>query len=330
MKAPLREWVLRIALAFGGLLGALVVLEGGLRVAALFVGPRSVDGGGGFWNHTILCLGDSHTYGVHYTAEQAYPGQLQIELDKRAPGCYRVLNLGVPGMNSSEIRASLPDWLRRYAALTVIVCVGINNRWNTSETDSEATSSRMEACLHSLRVYRLARLLLLRLEPEDALARHFTGRPSLERTTVRTRHGPGEEYRDRETGRLLAQHRGNLARAPFTAAQAMGILRRDLETIHRVTRRRGVRLILLTYAAFPLSDGRSVRFRNNQHVSDELQRFGSANGVTVVDLRPRFLRLLSGGVPWTRYFMGEKHAHPNPQGYTQIAEAVADVLEPQH
>jgi lysophospholipase L1-like esterase len=86
----------------------LVLIEAGLRIAALTVGPRALrlEGPGG--RRTILCLGDSHTYGVFYDEAEAYPGQLQRILDARAPGRYRVLNLGRPGMGTPRIYASMP------------------------------------------------------------------------------------------------------------------------------------------------------------------------------------------------------------------------------
>ncbi len=323
-----REWALRGALAVGGVLASLVILEVGLRVAAVFVGPRSVDSPLGLWRHTILCLGDSHTYGVHYTAEEAYPGQLQIELDRRAPGCYRVLNLGLPGTNSSEIRILLPAWLERHGAQTAIVCVGVNNRWNTSGTGLETERDAVHDWLYGVRSYRLARLLLVRLQAGEALPRHFTGRPAFERTTAKGRFGPGEEYRDAETGRLLMRHEGNLRTPPFDATQALSILWYDLAAIHSVCRGRGVRLVLLTYAAFPQPGQYPLRFRQNERVSEELLRFGRAHDLTVVDLRQRFSRLLANGVAWETYFMGRRHAHLNPRGYGEMAVALADLLEP--
>jgi hypothetical protein len=108
MDSFARRWGSRAGAVVFGLVLGIGLLEGGRRVAALSVGPRALapvaEGG----QRTILCLGDSHTYGVLYTAEQSYPGHLQALLDLRAPSRYRVLNLGLPGMNSAEIAARLP------------------------------------------------------------------------------------------------------------------------------------------------------------------------------------------------------------------------------
>lgn len=82
----------------------------------------------------ILCVGDSHTYGVGAGPDETYPAQLQAKLAKRG---YRtsVVNLGAPGSNTSEIRRSLPQWLRSYTPVAVVVLASVNNCWNDKDAD---------------------------------------------------------------------------------------------------------------------------------------------------------------------------------------------------
>lgn len=324
MKISFQIWAQRFVLIIGGMLAAAVLLETGLQVAALFVGPRSIGIEDPSRQHVVLCLGDSHTYGVYYRPEEAYPGQLQIELDRRAPGYYRIVNLGLPGMNSSQIRVSLPEWLDTYRPEAIIVGIGANNCWNTSETDGPRKRSTLKSWLRSLRLHRLLSLLLFRLQGQTCSPAEFTERPDLERVL----NEDGVEHRN-ASGKRLISHEGNPKRPALKFSQGIEILRRDLEVIHRLALRRDVRLIILTYATLPLPD-RPPRHQRQESLNEEMRRFGQENDVTVADLRERFLNLLSGGVPRKKYFANETEKHPNPEGYFHVASAVADALEPDY
>ena len=93
----------------------LFVTEVGFRVAGRFmynpvgaaVAALRETGGGTF---RILCLGDSHTYGIGASAEHAWPRQLEGLLNARGGGTqYRVVNGGVPGFNSSQVLLALEE-----------------------------------------------------------------------------------------------------------------------------------------------------------------------------------------------------------------------------
>ena len=114
----------------------------------------------------------------------------------------------------------------------------------------------------------------------------------------------------------------------FQISEAMDILWRDLAIIHEIAQQRGVRLVLLTYAAFPLPHVPPSLFRRNAEASNVLRKLCQSHGLDVVDLRDRFTNLLGSRVPRKRYFLTDVDAHPNPRGYAEIALAVADVLEP--
>jgi lysophospholipase L1-like esterase len=324
VKVSFRIFAQRFMLIIGGLLLATVLLEAGLRVAALSVGPHSIGIENDSRKRAVLCLGDSHTYGVYYRPEEAYPGQLQIELDHRAPGRYRIVNLGLPGMNSSQIRASLPEWLDAYRPQAIIVGAGVNNFWNTAETEGPGRHSTLKRWQRSFRLHRLLSLLLVRFQFDRSSPAAFTERPNAQRVLNEN----GVMHRN-TSGKILVSHKGNPKKPVFKVSQGLEILRRDLEAIHGLASRRDVRLIILAYSAFPLPD-RPPRHQRNESVNEEMRRFGQEHDVTIVDLRQRFLNLLSDGVPREKYFANEKDAHPNPTGYFYIASAVADVLEPDY
>jgi lysophospholipase L1-like esterase len=135
---------------------AVGVAELGLQVAALFARGR-----GSGWRpeaaHRILCVGDSHTYGALVPVEASYPGHLQRFLDEREPGAYSVMNLGIPGMSTSQVRAELPGWLQQYRPELLIVWCGVNNAWNrTQATRTEV--GRWPRFMMRSRLYRLFRV----------------------------------------------------------------------------------------------------------------------------------------------------------------------------
>lgn len=314
----------RLGLVLFGLVLGVLALEAILRLGALFAGPRAQEDRPPGDREVILCLGDSHTYGVYYQPEQAYPGQLQGLLDGRVPGRFRVVNLGVPGMNSSQVRARLPAWLDRYRPSTIVFSGGINNLWNVSDTALSGRSLLARA-VQSLRVYRLMRIVAASFSRSEPPAGEATGRPHLERSPLAGGDN-GVEQVDSSTGRVVARHVGD-PRERLELGYVTELLWADLDAIERLASRRGVRLIVLTYAAFPTPD--HPRWFSNFHALNEtLRRFGRDRRIRVVDLRERFLHLLATAPARTAYFASERDDHPNPRGYAEIAALVGEAMLP--
>ncbi len=137
---------------------AVVVLaELGLQAAALFAADRERDGSPAD-GRVILAVGDSHTYGLMVPAEASYPYRLQALLDKRVPGRYRVVNLGIPAMSTGQVLDRLRMGLSRYRPEVVVVWCGVNNVWNRAEP-ADAGSSREPGMVDlAARYSRLVRL----------------------------------------------------------------------------------------------------------------------------------------------------------------------------
>ncbi|HDL77641.1 MAG TPA: hypothetical protein ENG36_02615, partial [Lentisphaerae bacterium] len=72
-------------------------------------------------NGTVLCFGDSLTYGTGASPDQSYPSVLA-----RITGL-KVINGGVPGELSGEGRLRLPMLLQRYHPDVVVICHGGND-----------------------------------------------------------------------------------------------------------------------------------------------------------------------------------------------------------
>jgi len=148
------------ALVLFGLAAALLLLELGLRAAGLVV--RSVgqrDGGAAPGERVVLCVGDSHTYGAPLPGEDAYPAQLQQRLDALDPDArWRVINRGIPGMNSAQVAAELEGWILHDRPAAVVVWVGANDWWNRDDPRAGAgAKSAWRRLLEGSRAYRLYR-----------------------------------------------------------------------------------------------------------------------------------------------------------------------------
>jgi lysophospholipase L1-like esterase len=304
-----------------GVVLTLVILELALSLGALFVQSRpiSISESRG----TILTLGDSHTYGVHTEPDESYPGQLQTVLNERAPGRYNVVNLGVPGSNSAEIVARLPGWIARYRPFAVIVCVGANNLWNYSDTQESKRLGPVIRWFADLRLMRLYHLLSLNLlsamYPPETVERAELVRKQIGGEEARI------EFRDGKTGEVIASHEGKPSDVSYNKP-ALRRLRRDLERIRKITEQRKVQLVLLTYSAFSLPN--NPGWGTQTVMSQEIREFSAEYDLPLVDPRDRFLELLSGGMPRSRYFLSELDDHPNSTGYAEIAALVADAFEP--
>ncbi len=111
----------------------------------------------------VLCVGDSNTFGVRVAPQDSYPGQLGAMWKEcarhssdsggaEAVNTWQVLNRGIPGQNTAQIRASLPELLEWSKPAVVIVLAGINNTWN------QATALEDRSLIERSRLVRLAKL----------------------------------------------------------------------------------------------------------------------------------------------------------------------------
>ncbi len=86
----------------------------------------------------ILCLGDSSTFGLGASNvfKYSYPSQLQKILnEKNHAKKFKVINLGVPGSNSSQLLNRLRNNILKYKPAIIIVQTGENDYWNLYESN---------------------------------------------------------------------------------------------------------------------------------------------------------------------------------------------------
>ncbi len=111
---------------------------------------------------SILCVGDSYTFGLYYRVEEAYPARLEQLLcagdpaDGDGRARWFVENGGMPAQNLAQVAARLPEQLARLRPKAVVVLGGFNDRWNFAEPGDPGIASRL---FSSLVVVKLARLV---------------------------------------------------------------------------------------------------------------------------------------------------------------------------
>lgn len=293
-------------------LAALLSVEIALQAAALLTGHRSTPGRAGT-PFTILCAGDSHTYGADVPAQETYPAHLARLLDEQAPGAYSVVNVGVPGMNTAQVLDRLPGLVRRYRADMVLVWVGINNSWNQAggRRAPRGLLARLDGLAGQARTYRLVRVWLndRRLERDRAVAAGgraweiveikdaLTGR---DRLTLR-RHDGGTE---------TVQHDGDV-RAPAGTWWQVGA-EQDYEAIIGSARSLGVPIAFIGY---PLGDIGVAGVANRA-----LRKATGAHGVALIESVQSVTRI----PPGERNFLWA--AHPDGRMYGEIARDVLPVV----
>jgi hypothetical protein len=152
----LRVVLRRGGLVVFGLVLALLVAEVLLQLGAWAVRtqrepPMAWAGGG----RRIACLGDSNTYGLYLERPQAYPAVLQRQWDARPDlPPIEVLNLGVPGTNSSKLRARFGEIMDALHPGVVLLMIGVNNAW-TVPVPLHAWQTPLQRLWARSRVFRL-------------------------------------------------------------------------------------------------------------------------------------------------------------------------------
>jgi lysophospholipase L1-like esterase len=290
-------------LALGSLLAALVLLELSLQLASRFVGDRS-----GAWRagatRRVLCVGDSHTYGALVRRQEAFPAQLQRLLEESEPGVWSVVNLGVPGLSSTQVRNRLPVWLSRYQPDVVVAWSGVNDSWNVSEV--EETQGGLRLALEQLalrsRVYRLLRVKLHDLALERDAAR---GRRVWEIAKVEGAHSLEETWTVRRDGRIERITHERLAPNRYAPdAEVEARAESDYAAMAQITDAAGARLVLVEY---PLDAGMFAA------ANRAMRRVGERLAIPVVDSKASQARVPPEQHEWL--WAG----HPNGAIYREIA-----------
>ncbi len=303
--------VRRLALALGVVFVALIALELALQLGSHFVSDRSDTWAAGA-THRVLCVGDSHTYGALVRREDTFPAHLQRFLDTSEPGVWSVVNLGVPGLSSTQVRNRLPLWLSRYQPDVVVAWSGANDSWNVSEIDD--TSGGLRLALEQLalrsRVWRLLRVKLHDLALERDVAR---GRGVWDVSKVEGALSSEETWTVRRDGRIERfTHAREGENVYADDAQVEARAQADYTAMVGITRAAGADLVLIQY---PLDLGMFAA------ANRAMRAVGTQSGVPSVDSRTSQARV----PPEQRQWLWA--GHPNGAIYREIARDAAAQLQ---
>lgn len=117
---------------------------------------------------SILCVGDSYTFGAGAKSGYSYPEQLQKLIDAENMN-YTFYNLGVPGMNSSTVLLELPKWIELYKPQIIVLLIGANDNWNYQNSNYYLFQKNrrfyisLQSFLIKFRTYKLYKILAMNI-----------------------------------------------------------------------------------------------------------------------------------------------------------------------
>lgn len=180
MKGKLKSFIVKMTFSILSFFFFLVLLEISLRFAARYYvfkrlpqqkeiileiknNPESC---------VVLCAGDSFTFGGGLPYSQTYPGQLSGIINLKNPNKkFIAINAGVCEYNSRQLLNFLPHWIQLYRPNLVVLLIGSANKFNLTGYNLETNHnlfSVFKRIITQLRVYKMARLLVLNLRGKSA------------------------------------------------------------------------------------------------------------------------------------------------------------------
>lgn len=151
------------------------VVEVGLRLGVHELAERTAHAHGG-GHETILCVGDSFTFGIKVEDQEKYPAVLERLLNgSAAQPRYAVVNVARPGKSSGWALASLDKWLQRHRPHVVVMMTG----WNCNDVDfaeyrahsgrgAGLAAIKLRLFMNDFETCRLAKYLVARVESVPA------------------------------------------------------------------------------------------------------------------------------------------------------------------
>jgi hypothetical protein len=195
-------------------------------------------------NLRLLSMGDSNTYGLQVSREDAYPQVVERlwNEDAELPRI-EVMNLGWPGTNSSELRRHYERWLTIFRPDVVTVMIGANDSWSIPLSDDDGLGASTEpAWWKHFRVYRLLRLIRRSFEEWSLEAKPIDFEGDVVRSKTGRRVMGGGEIRYGEESIELGWRA-----SPEPVREWRTILKRNLAAFGDLAAAADAKLVLITY-----------------------------------------------------------------------------------
>lgn len=161
---------------FIGFITIMVLLEAGLRIEGVIypkkdVSENKISGIRHNEDYVILCIGDSHTFGLGAAYDDSYPRQLEKMLNAgNFKKKFIVINGSVVASNSSQALKELRKNMEQYGPDVVIALVGVKNEnlddsnyWLFADKKEVGIKryycKRVDYFLTKFRTYRLLKML---------------------------------------------------------------------------------------------------------------------------------------------------------------------------
>lgn len=248
---------------------------------------------------TVLCVGDSWTFGMQMEPQQAYPGQLQSRLREKHGLAVQVHNLGMPGSSSFRTARMVRSHLSSMPADLIVLQVGANADFVNAEEGAGAGGLLAWSLRSSLRHLASYRMLV------QVVAR----------------------------GRVMNDDRlinlEDEARGPMHFRSNQDALRRTLGAnigrIHDMALVTDAELLLVTYGVPPSV---FARCSDSTHVVNEwIRDIAAARGLPLVDMGQLYI---DRGIPGSMTLNAADHVpcaqldpHPDADGYGLYAEQIS-------
>jgi hypothetical protein len=308
MKRTLRQAAIALVIT-------LVVLEIGLQLTSAMARPlfgRTVTGRGGTDVITIVCVGDSHTHGAPLAAEDAYPAQLQVVLEKSYPDHeFNVINLGFAGVNSTYVATRLEKQILQIRPHLVMVSAGANNTWNELGIDARGGGGTVSAKIRRI----LLHVKLIRLA---ALVRNVRSKERFGPAEAGDGRWQGPDKQEVKEGLKVQLKRrvpqfggmGLLEDEPLAAG-----IEYDMEWIVNTTRAYDIPIIWFNYP-----------WRSNPRVLRTIDAMGEKLGIPVVRGNDDFNRAVADGYTHDDLLIWASGAHPRRLMYGYVVESMVPVV----
>lgn len=282
-------------------------------------------------DYRIVTVGDSNTFGLYLDADETWPAQFQARWNTFAAehsdvNPVEVINLGVPGTNSSRLLKNYREMLETFQPDLVLMMIGFNDWWTPNETWQPAQQGLFKRLLDKSRLYRFYLLLKAdQVQPAkvEVMERvDSLGELTTEEIIARVKKETAEKQakpQDPEKGRLSTRvkygEKEFLLGYDGAEGEPGGFrkLESNLKAMADISNTLGVELVLLNYAG-----NQKFYKAANEKLANHSQKLG----LPLVDVQQYVAPVCPKALECPEHFFPDMH--PRPKGYALVAEAVFD------